>query len=235
MTPLLRAAGVGMDGRLEPSDLDARAGTLTAIIGPNGGGKTSLLRAIARIDHPLGKVWIDGTDLDRATIPHRRTLFSFLPAARDVPWPIAARDVIALGLTRAEPDRVEALLDLLELGSLAGRPIDRLSTGERARVLLARALAPRPKVLLLDEPLSNLDPYWTLRILEILTQIAHDGSAVLVSLHDLNLLDRFDRAIVIADGRIVADGTPEQLQSGDRLSAVFGVEKTSAGWRIAGP
>ena len=234
MTPLLLASGVGIAGRLQPSDVVAQAGTLTAIVGPNGGGKTSLLRAIARIDHPLGKVWIDGGDLDQTAVSRRRLLLSFLPAARDVPWPIAAQDVIGLGLLQPDPLRLESLLTLLELHPLADRPVDRISTGERARVLLARAMAPCPKVLLLDEPLSNLDPYWSLRILEILTQAAADGAAVLISLHDLNLLDRFDRAIVVADGRLVADDTPERLQSDAQLATVFGVERAVAGWRIAG-
>lgn len=235
MTPLLTTSKIGIENRLQPTDLSIAAGSLTTIIGPNGGGKTSLLRSIARVEHATGTVRIDGEDLDKAPVPRRRALLSFLPAARDVPWPIAARDVIALGLTYADERRVAELIALLQLERLADRPIDRLSTGERARVLLARALAPRPKVLLLDEPLSNLDPYWSLRILEILTGTARDGTAVLVSLHDLGLLERFDRAILVAHGGVMSDDTSKRLLSGKELSEVFGVEKAGSGWRIARP
>jgi iron complex transport system ATP-binding protein len=122
---------VALDGRLSPTDLEVRAGELVAVIGPNGGGKTSLLRAIARIESAGGKVEID--------------IF-------------AVRDVIALGLDRPDDSRIESLIAQFELEGLAERPVNRLSTGERARVLTARALAARPGALLLDEPLSNLDP-----------------------------------------------------------------------------
>lgn len=235
MTPLLTASGIGFDARLQPSDLRVPAATLTAIIGPNGGGKTSLLRSLARIDHPLGKVWIDDEDLDTTSTARRRALLSFLPAARDVPWAIAARDVIALGLLRDDPNRIKELLTLLELQPLASRPIDQLSTGERARVLLARALASRPKVLLLDEPLSNLDPYWVLRVLDVLSDIARRGSAVVVSLHDLTLAERFDRAVLVSGGAIAAEGSPEQVLASPLFTSAFGVERSSTGWRISRP
>lgn len=234
MTPLLTASGIGFDGRLQPCDLLVHGGTLTAVIGPNGGGKTSLLRSLARVDHPLGKVWIDGEDLDATTAARRRALLSFLPAARDVPWPIAARDVIALGLLRDDPCRIDELLGLLELEPLASRPVDRLSTGERARVLLARALASRPRVLLLDEPLSNLDPYWVLRVLDVLDDVTRAGSAVVMSLHDLTLVDRFDRAVLVS-AAIAAEGSPEQVLASPLFTSAFGVERSGSKWRISRP
>ena len=217
---------------MQPMDLQVAAGTLMAVVGPNGSGKTSLLRALARIDGAGGKVRIDDEEVDGTSPARRSRLLSFLPAARDVPWSIAARDVIALGLQTPDDARVEALLALLELQEFARRPIDRLSTGERARVLLARALAPRPRVLLLDEPLSNLDPYWALRIVDVLTQSSREGEAVIVSLHDLGLLARFDRALLMADGRIVADAQPRDLLSKPEFSQVLGVEPHEGHWRI---
>ena len=205
MTSLV-ARQIGIPCRLQPADLDVQSGELVALVGPNGGGKTSLLRALARIENASGVVAIDGEDLDLAPLSRRRRLLSFLPASRDVIWPIAARDVIALGLDGPNPARVDELIGLLELGSLADRPVNRLSTGERARVLLARALVGNPKILLLDEPLSNLDPYWVLRILSILEIAAHSGQSVLVALHDLVVLDAlvaFKNDAV--DDRIFAD------------------------------
>ena len=179
MTSLV-ARAVGIAGRLEPSDLDVDAGEPVALVGPNGGGKTSLLRALARIESASGVVAIDGENVDLAPLARRRHLLSFLPASRDVTWPISARDVIALGLDRPDPGRIEQLIAQFELEKLADRPVNRLSTGERARVLAARALVGNPRILLLDEPLSNLDPYWVLRFLSIFEAAARSGQAVLV-------------------------------------------------------
>ena len=156
---------------------------------------------------------------------------AFLPASREIAWPIPARDVIALGLTRPDPARVESLIGLLDLGPLADRPVDRLSTGERARVLLARALAPGPRLLLLDEPLSNLDPYWVLTVLDHLRRAADAGAAVVVSLHDLSLLDRFDEALLMDGGAIVARSTPGELLDNPRFASAFRIAREGAGWR----
>ena len=233
MTSLLEAVAVGILGRLQPTDLGAAAGELIALVGPNGGGKTSLLRAIARVEDAQGRVCIGGEDVDRSAPARRRKLLAFLPASRDVAWPIATRDVIALGLTSPEPRRIEELVAMLELDSLADRPVNRLSTGERARVLLARALAPRPKLLLLDEPLSNLDPYWVIRTVEILRRtVADQRCAAIVSIHDLGLVERFDRALLVDDGRLAADLDPEAMLGSAALAGAFRVERDGSGWRI---
>jgi iron complex transport system ATP-binding protein len=158
MTPLLDAAGVAVGGRLEPSALQVAAGSMVALIGPNGSGKTSLLRALAGVELQRGSVRIGGEDVQSAPKARRPHLLSFLPASRDIVWPIRVRDVVKLGSGRTDASNVAALLSLLELDSLAERPVSELSTGERSRVLLARALAAKPRLLLLDEPLSNLDP-----------------------------------------------------------------------------
>ena len=231
MTSLV-ARQVGIAGRLQPTDLDVEAGELVALIGPNGGGKTSLLRALSRIETASGVVAIEGEDLDLAPLARRRQLLSFLPASRDLSWPISTRDVIALGLGRADEARIDELIALLELGSLAGRPVNRLSTGERARVLAARALAAHPSILLLDEPLSNLDPYWVLRSLEILHAASRSGQAVLVALHDLSQLHHFGRALLIADGAVQMDEAPADLIASERFQEVFRIQAADGGWAI---
>jgi iron complex transport system ATP-binding protein len=160
-------------------------------------------------------------------------LLTFLPASRDLVWPIKARDVIGLGLSRADPARIDQLLDRLELAPIAERPANQLSTGERARVLLARALAPSPRLLLLDEPLSNLDPYWVLKTLELLREtVRATNCAAIVSLHDIDRVDAFDRALLMDQGRIVADLAPQAMLASTELSRSFRIERGEAGWRL---
>ena len=231
MTSLV-ARGVGITDRLKPTDLRVGAGELVALVGPNGGGKTSLLRALARIETASGQVEIDGEDVDQAPLARRRQLLSFLPASRDVAWPIAARDVIALGLDRPDQCRLDELISLLDLEELADRPVNRLSTGERARVLTARALAAQPEILLLDEPLSNLDPYWVLQLLSILETAAESGQAVLVALHDLSQLHRFSRALLIADGQVQMDEAPAGLMASERFEQIFRIRAVNGAWTI---
>jgi len=235
MTSLLVADAIRTEGRLEPTDLRCDAGELIAIIGPNGAGKTSLLRALAAIEFDHGLVLIDGEEVAAAPSSRRMKLLSYLPATRSLIWPIAARDVIALGLTPRDQGRVDELIEVLELQSIAHRPVNSLSTGERTRVLLARSLAARPRLLLLDEPLANLDPYWVLRTLELMREATRSGATVIASLHDLSQLAAFDRAILVDDGRIVTDAPPAELLDSQELSAAFRVERENGGWRISPP
>ena len=232
MTSLI-ARGIALVGRLAPADLCVERGELVALVGPNGGGKTSLLRALARIERASGIVTVDGEDLDDLGTARRRRVLALLPASREVHWPIATRDVIALGLEARDDDRIAELIALFELEPLAERPIDRLSTGERARVLMARALAARPRVLLLDEPLSNLDPYWVLRMLDLFYDAAESGQVVIVALHDLSMLDRFDRALLVADGKSRLDATPTALVADARFEQAFRVRPTADGFELS--
>lgn len=232
MTLVLEARRVTLAGRLRPTDLMIRSGELVALMGPNGSGKTSLLRTLAGIEQTEGTVRIGGEELGSVPFARRPLLMTFLPASREVVWPISARDVIVLGLPSPDPARADELIGMFELEPLADRPIDCLSTGERARVLLARALAPKPRLLLLDEPLSNLDPYWVLRLLDILRQTVLGGSAALVALHDIDRISVFDRALLVDQGELCADLEPAQMLASQAVGDAFRIEGSDGAWRI---
>jgi iron complex transport system ATP-binding protein len=219
---------------LQPTDLVLNAGELTLLVGPNGAGKTTLLHALARIGETSGRVTIDGRDVAAMGPNLRARYLGYLPAGRELHWPLAARDLVALGQIESVPGRVAEVLDAVGASHLAGRRVDRLSTGERARILLARALVTRPDILLLDEPIANLDPLWQLRVLGLLKVEAKRGMAILATVHDLGLARAHAaRVIVMEDRRIVADGAPGEALSDAMLARVFGIAHGDTGWRIA--
>ena len=233
MSALLQSTGLALPNRLQPTDLAIEAPQLVCLVGPNGSGKTSLLHALAGIGSPAGTVTIAGTDARAAPPAVRRKLLSYLPAAREAAWPLTAHDLVRLGLPAGGEEEAEAALEALELLPFAHRRVDRLSTGERSRVLIARALAAKPRLLLLDEPVANLDPLWQLKLMDLLAGLPRaNGQAVLIALHDLDLAARYaERLIVMDGGRIAADGPPRSIIAGGTIRSVFGIEKGEAGWR----
>ena len=222
---MLRATDLSLPKRLFNTSIEVAAGELVCLVGPNGSGKTSLLHALAGIGGRPGKVLLDGADPRRAGPTQRPKLTTFLPAAREAAWPLLARDAISLGGGDLVPLE-------LELDSLLDRRLDTLSTGERGRVMLARALAPKPKLLLLDEPVANLDPLWRIRVMELIrAETRSGGRAAIVAIHDLDAAARYaDRILVLNGGRIVAEGLEDP-----QIADVFGIERKDGEWRPVSP
>lgn len=221
MRPLLVARDLAISCRLERTSLEIGSGQLVALIGPNGSGKTSLLHALAGIPPASGCVSIDGQD-PRGLHPDRKQrLFSFLPASRDIIWPLTARTFIELALPPGTA--WYEIAERFELNPLLDRRMDRLSTGERSRVMIARSLAPDSHLLLMDEPIANLDPFWQLTILdELCSHARQSGRTVIAAIHDLRAaLDWSDRLIVMDQGRCVLDGPPAELRASGKIESIF--------------
>lgn len=230
----LVATGVARLPMLQPTSLEIRPGEVVGLIGPNGSGKTTLLRALASLTAGLGEVMLDGCPVSSLAAAIRSRRIAYLPAEREAGWPMRVRDVVALGLMPfggGDPAAVGHALALTDAGEFAERSIDRLSTGERARVLLARALVGRPDYLLLDEPTANLDAHHQLAILDVLRGEAARGAGALVTLHDLALAEqRCDRLLLLDGGRLIAQGLPSEVLTESRLGEIFHVRRARLGW-----
>lgn len=237
MSLALRDAGLRLGARpvLSGVSLALERGALVGLLGPNGAGKTSLLRILAALLAPTeGQATLDGRPLAGIGRDERaRRIAGFFQGA-GVGWPMTAREVVALGrlphrrafagLSGADEAAVERAMARTEVGHLADRLVPALSSGERMRVLLARALAVEAEWLLADEPITALDPAHQIDAMALLRSVARDGAGVVAVLHDLGLAARFcDRIVVLNGGRVIADDRPEAALTDAVLGTVFGV------------
>jgi iron complex transport system ATP-binding protein len=227
----LQNASVSLGDRrvLDGVDLTVSAGELVGVLGPNGAGKTTLLRAalgLAKL--ASGSARLSGRDVAELGPEERAGRVAYLPQERRLAWSLAAWRVASLGAIDRPPALArEAALQALarvEMSGLADRGVLEMSGGERARVLLARLLATRARLLVADEPVAGLDVEAQFHTLDLLREETRVGRAVLVTLHDLTLAARAcDRVVVIDHGRIVADGSVAEVLTPACLAEVFGL------------
>jgi len=205
------------------------------VLGPNGAGKSTLLRTIAGLTTHDGTIRLDGTAIARMRAGERARAVAWLPQDHEVHWPLPVREVVMLGRTphgatldrASDGDRraVRDAMDRTDVAAMAERPVTELSGGERARALLARALATAAGLLLADEPASGLDPLHQLTIMEVLRAEARRGRIVLAVLHDLGLAARFaDTVTLLRTGSPAVQGAPEDVLTADAIRSAFEIE-----------
>jgi len=226
-------------------DLALRPGEVTAIVGPNGAGKSTLMSCLAGLRRSeRGAVNLGGRPIAALDDRERARRVGYLPQTPEIAWRLDVHTFVRLGRTAhtglfgegaSDAAAVDRALESTAMTAFAERDITTLSGGERARALIARALAGEPTWLLADEPLTGLDLGHQLDAADLLRRIAQGGVGVVVTLHDLSFAARTaDRIVVMAEGRILADGSPIEALSPDVLKRAYAV---NARWvtGVSGP
>ncbi|MEE9334139.1 MAG: ABC transporter ATP-binding protein [Granulosicoccaceae bacterium] len=209
---------------------------LIGLIGPNGAGKSTLLNVMAGLRAPnRGNVELLNRPLEKYPANQRAQLISWLAQQGHVHWPITVRNLVSLGrlphqkawkkTNDTAEQKVAAAMTETDCSHLAGRQFSTLSGGEQARVLIARALAADPTVLLADEPIASLDPGHQLQTMELLKRFATKGKGCITVMHDLSLATRYCDTLYLLDGgKLVAKGSPSAVLTDENLQKVYGVK-----------
>ena len=211
---------------LDDIGLTVAPGEFVGLLGPNGAGKSTLMEAALGLIPHQGR-----SSLAEMPADDRARAAAYLPQSREIAWPVNVETLIGLGripwpgATGAQ-DRaaIDAAITRMGLGPFRHRTATRLSGGEQARALIARALAQDTPLLVADEPIAGLDPAQQLACLGLFRDLAREGRGILASIHDLGLAARFcTRLVLLGQGRVLADGPPDEVLSGDNLTRAFGI------------
>jgi len=222
---------------LDKISFEAREGEFIGLIGPNGSGKTTLLRIINKILEPkAGSVYLDCKKLSEMDWKEIARELACVPQETQLDFNFKVFDIVMMGrypyLGRfslegeEDEEKVRYWMRLTNTLHLADRSIKEISGGERQRVLIARALAQEPKILLLDEPTANLDICYQIEIMNMLKRLVREiGLIIICVIHDLTLAARYsDRIILLKNGRIVEMGRPWEVLTEENIRKVFNVE-----------
>lgn len=205
-----------------------RRGDLLAVLGPNGAGKSTLLRVLSGVLRPSsGRVLFDGIDLLSLSPKERAKIVAVVPQGLSFDFPFSVEEAIAMGRYpfNGGKEEVERAIEKLDLQGLRKRKLCSLSGGEFKRVVIAKALAQTPKVLLLDEPLGYLDPKYQKLLISLCEELSSEGMIIISVVHDINIaLKKAKLIMLLKEGKAIAFGTPERVLIPDLLKSVYEVE-----------
>lgn len=211
------------------------AGEVLGLIGPNGAGKSTVLGAMAGIDNPdAGTIHVDGQEIRTLSASERAQRLGWIEQLGTVHWPLSVERLVMLGriphlppwskTTEQDHQAVESALIKADCLNLRHRQVPTLSGGERARVLLARALATEPSLILADEPVSALDLGHQLQTMQLLRDYATGERATVIVIHDLSLAARYcNRLVLLHQGKLVSVGEPAAVLTNQNIADVYGV------------
>jgi len=217
-----------VERRLFDASLEIHEGEVLGLIGPNGAGKSTLLNAITGLIPRSGEISLGGQNLRQMDSLQRARQIALQPQFIESVWALTVHDIVSMGrLPWGDSDQsiIRAVMQQANITPFANRHVNELSGGERARVWLARVLAHQPVVLLVDEPVANLDIHYQQQVMQILVDYARAGHAVMIAIHDLSLAARYcDRLCLLDKGRTVKTDTIDAVLNRETLSPVFNVE-----------
>ncbi len=233
----VKGLGVTLAGHeiLSQVSFGVQPGQVVGLIGANGAGKSTALKAVLDIlPGDYGTISIDGRNLNALSARERAMKLAYVPQGAPVHWPLTAERVVGLGrtphlnpwqeLSSTDQQIIEDVMQATDCWHLRDRTVTTLSGGERSRVLLARAMAVGAPYLLADEPTASLDPLHQLQVMEIMRDVAARGVGVLIVMHDLSFALRFcDQLVLLHEGRVLADGTPDDVLTDEHLEKAFEV------------
>lgn len=219
---------------LDDVNLTVEDKEILSLVGANGSGKTTLIKCIDRILKPQGSIFLDGRDIKSMSRQEIARTVGYVPQSSSTPLSTTVFDTVLMGrrphiswqVSDADLDMVAGVLQHLSLDGLAMRDFSQLSGGQKQKVLIARALAQEPAVLLLDEPTSNLDMRHQLEVMSIIRGLINERNiSAVMAIHDLNLASRFSDTLAMhLNGKIYASGSPSSLLNPENILNVFGVE-----------
>ncbi len=222
---------------LEDISFEVNKGEVLGILGPNGCGKTTLLKNLNKNLSPKGgKVLLDDLDMGEMSKKDIARKVAVVPQTNEVHFSFTVRDIVSMGrmpfqglmegMSHSDEELVDSALERVGLTKYADRHINVMSGGERQRVIIARALAQTPEILLMDEPTLHLDINTQFDVLDLVHKLSkEEGLTVVIVSHDLAMVARYcDRVLLIKDHRILALGAPTDVLTPENMESVFGVD-----------